>query len=167
MSNSHSGSSKSDGGPLNHTAILQIEDLANQGELLLAAEDFEGAFLAWLNVYRIAEEIFGMDDEVSVDALRLAMNSLGYLQRFNSADQLLRLASDSDLVAGEQEADQLKAMVWTFSEPRPHHLEEHPVQRPSTGVLQHRRCVHRGSASSFLNPLQGEFGHRLPTSDDD
>ena len=84
--------------------IIQIEDLAIHGGDLLEQKDYEGAFIAWLGVHQLAERIFGSDDPVSVDALRLAISSLDHIDRFNQADRLLKVVlgsnDDSDPIRG-------------------------------------------------------------------
>ena len=166
MLNSQGGPSKSSGALSNQAAILEIEELANQGEILLAAQDFEGAFIAWLSVYRIAEEIFGMDDEVAVDALRLAMNSLGYLQRFNNADRILRKASSANSHGTEEQDASLENTEWVFAVARPHQVEEASVSRPSPYQLSGRYRRRRGPASSPVNPLRIVHGHRVSGQSD-
>ena len=134
--------------------ISRIEDLAREGEYLLEQWDYEGAFIAWLGVHRLAERTFGTDDQVSVDALRLAITSLELIERINHADQLLNKAFAPD-------APDTETTLWCFRD----HLPQLGLPRLSEdrpiGRVRARR-VRRGPASSAFIPHTGRCDRRIP-----
>ena len=133
--------------------ISRIEKLAIEGGQLLEEKDYEGAFIAWLGVHRLAERAFGSEDQVSVDALRLAITSLDLIERINHAERLLEEAFGPDVSDPD-------TMSWFFRDHRPQQRMQQPPTNWSNGRVRARR-VRRGPASNSFNSHIGQCNRRL------
>lgn len=130
--------------------ISRIEKLAVEGGLLLEQKDYEAAFIAWLEVHRLAERAFGSDDQVSVDALRLAITSLDLIERITHAERLL----------GEVLAPEPDPMSWSFRNHRPQQRMLHSDADWSVDRVRPRR-VRRGPATGAFIPHADRCGRRM------